>query len=68
MTAESALVGFFSVGLVYHAGAGDPTQDLRLATKTLCLEILPNTIGRSDAFGFSDYCSVYELNECRWSR
>jgi hypothetical protein len=36
-------------------GVGDPTQDLRLAVKVLCLEVLPNAIGLTDAFGFSDW-------------
>ncbi|KAG2119395.1 acyl-CoA dehydrogenase/oxidase C-terminal [Suillus clintonianus] len=54
-SAESALVDLLSVGLIRHTGAGDPTQDLRLAVKALCLEVLPNAIGLSDAFGFSDW-------------
>ena len=45
----------FSVGLIRHSGAGDPTQDLRLAINALCVEILPNAIGLTDAFGFSDW-------------
>lgn len=44
-----------SVGLIRHTGAGDPTQDLRLAIKALCVEVLPNVIGLTDAFGFSDW-------------
>ncbi|KAG1838610.1 peroxisomal oxidase [Suillus tomentosus] len=54
-SAESALVDLLSVGLIRHTGAGDPTQDLRLAVKALCLEVLPNAIGLTDAFGFSDW-------------
>lgn len=54
-SAESALVDLFSVGLIRHMGAGDPTQDLRLAIKALCVEVLPNVIGLTDAFGFSDW-------------
>lgn len=53
--AESALVDLLSVGLIRHTGAGDPTQDLRLAVKALCIEVLPNAIGLTDAFGFSDW-------------
>ncbi|KAG2105463.1 peroxisomal oxidase [Suillus discolor] len=53
-SAESALVDLLSVGLIRHTGAGDPTQDLRLAVKALCLEVMPNAIGLTDAFGFSD--------------
>jgi len=54
-SAETALVDLLSVGLIRHTGAGDPTQDLRLAVKALCLEVLPNAIGLTDAFGFSDW-------------
>ncbi|KAG2145674.1 acyl-CoA dehydrogenase/oxidase C-terminal [Suillus cothurnatus] len=53
--AESALVDLLSVGLTRHTGAGDPTQDLRLAVKALCIEVLPNAIGLISAFGFSDW-------------
>lgn len=53
--AESALVDLLSVGLIRHTGTGDPTQDLRLAVKALCIEVLPNAIGLTDAFGFSDW-------------
>ncbi|KAG1859510.1 peroxisomal oxidase [Suillus tomentosus] len=55
MSAKGALVDLLSVGLIRHMGAGDPTQDLHLATKALCLEILPNAIGLTDAFSFSDW-------------
>ncbi|KAG2355129.1 peroxisomal oxidase [Suillus spraguei] len=54
-SAESALVDLLSIGLIRHTGAGDPTQDLRLAIKALCIEVLPNVIGLTDAFGFSDW-------------
>lgn len=54
-SAESALVDLLSVGLIRHTGAGDPTQDLRLAIKALCVEVLPNVVGLTDAFGFSDW-------------
>ncbi|KAG1844706.1 peroxisomal oxidase [Suillus subluteus] len=53
--AESALVDLLSVGLIRHTGAGDPTQDLRLVVKALCIEVFPNAIGLTDAFGFSDW-------------
>ncbi|KAG2344190.1 peroxisomal oxidase [Suillus weaverae] len=54
-SAENALADLLSVGLIRHTGVGDPTQDLRLAVKALCLEVLPNAIGLTDAFGFSDW-------------
>ncbi|KAG2355235.1 hypothetical protein BDR07DRAFT_1493422 [Suillus spraguei] len=48
-SAESALVDLVSVGLIRHTGAGDPTQDLHIAIKALCIEMLPNAIGLTDA-------------------
>jgi acyl-CoA oxidase len=45
-------VDLLSVGLIRHTGAGDPTQDLRLAVKALYIEVLSNAIG---LFGFSDW-------------
>ncbi|KAG2065368.1 hypothetical protein BDR04DRAFT_1145422 [Suillus decipiens] len=49
---------FAGLGTFYgqsHMGAGDPTQELRLAIKALCNEVLPNAIGLTNAFGFSDW-------------
>ncbi|KAH7928004.1 acyl-CoA oxidase [Leucogyrophana mollusca] len=54
-TAEAALVDLFSFGLICRDGASDPTRSLRLAISTLCAELLPDAIGLTDAFGFSDW-------------
>ncbi|KAH7913617.1 acyl-CoA dehydrogenase/oxidase C-terminal [Hygrophoropsis aurantiaca] len=74
-TAEAALVDLFSVGLIRKDGASDPTRDLRLAINTLCTELLPNAIGFTDAFGFSDWnldsaLGVYDgrVYEALWNR
>ncbi|KAG2741196.1 hypothetical protein P692DRAFT_20880874 [Suillus brevipes Sb2] len=61
-SAENALVDLLSVGLIRHTGVGDPMQDLRLAVKALCLEVLPNAIGLTDAFGFSDWSRSLQPN------
>ncbi|KAJ7493615.1 peroxisomal oxidase [Mycena latifolia] len=60
-TVESALVDLLSFGLFRAAPTGnpprsrDPTRALRLAIAGLCAELLPEAIGLSDAFGFSDW-------------
>ncbi|KAJ8495479.1 hypothetical protein ONZ45_g12848 [Pleurotus djamor] len=58
-TVESALVDLLSLGLITASKLGsDPTLALRKTIKVLCEEILPESIGLTDAFGFTDY----ELN------
>ncbi|KAJ7653680.1 peroxisomal oxidase [Mycena polygramma] len=60
-TVESALVDLFSFGLIRASTTGnpprpcDPTRALRLAIVQLCGELLPDAIGLSDAFGFTDW-------------
>ncbi|KAJ6529033.1 peroxisomal oxidase [Mycena vulgaris] len=60
-TVESALVDLLSFGLFRAVPTGDPphsrdpTRALRLAIAGLCGELLPEAIGLSDAFGFSDW-------------
>ncbi|KAJ6543324.1 peroxisomal oxidase [Mycena sp. CBHHK59/15] len=60
-TVESALVDLLSFGLFRASPTGvpprsrDPTRTLRLAIARLCSELVPNAIGLSDAFGFSDW-------------
>ena len=55
-TAESGLADVLSFGLLGEAGlAGDPSRGLRVAIKRLCEELLPEAIGLSDGFGFSDW-------------
>ena len=53
---ESGLTDILSFGLLGEAGpAGDPSRSLRIAIKRLCEELLPEAIGLSDGFGFSDW-------------
>lgn len=33
----------------------DPTRSLRIAIKSLCETLLPDAVGLSDAFGFTDW-------------
>ncbi|KAJ7123613.1 peroxisomal oxidase [Mycena epipterygia] len=60
-TVESGLVDLLSFGLFRATPTGDPprsrdpTRALRLAIAGLCGELLPEAIGLSDAFGFSDW-------------
>ncbi|TFK85181.1 acyl-CoA oxidase [Polyporus arcularius HHB13444] len=75
-TAESGLVDILSFGLLGPPTQGsDPTRDLRLAIKRHCEELLPESIGLSDGFGFSDWeldsaLGVYDGNvyESLWKR
>lgn len=51
-----------SFGLLAASEQGrDPTLTLRKAVKALCQELLPEAVGLTDAFGFTDF----ELN--RWA-
>ena len=57
-TIEAALVDLFSFrlfGVHSEPGFMDPTRSLRLSILNLCRKILPNAIGLSDAFGFTDW-------------
>ena len=62
-TVEGALVDLLSFGLMRpKATYGesplssiDPTRALRLAIQRLCQELIPETIGLTDAFGFTDW-------------
>ncbi len=72
-----------SFGLLGPTTQGsDPTRDLRLAIKRHCEELLPESIGLSDGFGFSDWeldrsvCDIragqYDpraesVSQCPWS-
>ncbi|KAF8153565.1 peroxisomal oxidase [Mycena galopus ATCC 62051] len=80
-TVESSLVDLLSFGLFRAAPTGnpprsrDPTRVLRLAIAELCRELLPEAIGLTDAFGFSDWeldsaLGVYDGNayEALWAR
>ncbi|KAJ7153025.1 peroxisomal oxidase [Mycena crocata] len=80
-TVESALVDLLSFGLFRATPTGiparsrDPTRELRLAISVLCGELLPEAIGLTDAFGFSDWeldsaLGVYDgkAYEAMWAR
>ncbi|KAG9308651.1 acyl-CoA dehydrogenase/oxidase C-terminal [Chiua virens] len=55
-TSEEALTDLFTFGLL-EAGHDemDPTRDLRVAIDAVCLRILPNAVGFTDAFSFPDW-------------
>jgi acyl-CoA oxidase len=59
-TVESALVDLLSFGLLQPSNGEDPSRSLRMAIKELCVALLPEAIGLSDAFGFTDW----ELDRC----
>ncbi|KAF7343923.1 Acyl-coenzyme A oxidase [Mycena venus] len=80
-TVESSLVDLLSFGLFRATPTGnpprsrDPTRALRLAIAGLCGELLPEAIGLTDAFGFSDWeldsaLGVYDgkAYEALWAR
>ncbi|KAI6125343.1 acyl-CoA dehydrogenase/oxidase C-terminal [Pisolithus croceorrhizus] len=50
-TTEDALVDLFSTGLLQQSR----DRELRLAIKHHCLQLLPDAIGLTDAFSFSDW-------------
>ena len=60
---EGALVDLLSFGLlcpkaIYGESPSsltDPTRAVRLAIHRLCQELIPETIGLTDAFGFTDW-------------
>lgn len=54
---ESALVDLVSLGLLGPSSNDiqENSRALRRAISELCLEILPNAIGLTDAFGFTDW-------------
>ncbi|GBE86858.1 Acyl-coenzyme A oxidase 3 [Sparassis crispa] len=76
-TVESGLVDLLSFGIFpQNAERGrDLTGGLRTAIKQLCLELLPEAIGLTDAFGFTDWqldsvLGVYDgrVYEALWAR
>ena len=63
-TVEGALVDLLSFGLVRPkaiygesspSSSIDPTRAVRFATQRLCQELIPDAIGLTDAFGFTDW-------------
>jgi len=54
-TLETGIVDLLSFGALVGDNGRDATRLLRLAIKNLCLELLPEAIGLTDAFGFTDW-------------
>ncbi|KAI0354185.1 acyl-CoA oxidase [Trametes cingulata] len=56
-TVESGLADILSFQLLPGSGAGrvDPSRGLRMAIKQICVELLPEAIGLTDGFGFTDW-------------
>ena len=53
---EGGLADVLLFGLLGSTGgAEDPTRELRVAIKRVCEELLPEAIGLSDGFGFTDW-------------
>ncbi|KZT66801.1 acyl-CoA oxidase [Daedalea quercina L-15889] len=52
---EAGLVDILSFGLLPQKSGGDPSRGLRVSINTLCTELLPEVIGLTDAFGFTDW-------------
>jgi hypothetical protein len=54
---ETSLVDLLSLGLIgaVSQDTNDSTNSLRVEIAELCLTLLPNVIGLSDAFGFTDW-------------
>ncbi|KAI0062999.1 peroxisomal oxidase [Artomyces pyxidatus] len=76
-TMEAGLIDFLSLGIlpVPAAGGPDPVRALRGMISDLCLKLLPEAIGLSDAFGFTDWeldsaLGVYDgrVYEALWER
>lgn len=56
VTIESSLTDLLSFGLrLAPPNSVDPTNPLRMAVSRLCLELLPESIALSDAFGLTDW-------------
>ncbi|KAI6019262.1 acyl-CoA dehydrogenase/oxidase C-terminal [Pisolithus microcarpus] len=54
-TVEDALVDLFSTGLLQQSQSESGDRQLRLAIKQQCSRLLPDAIGLTDAFSFSDW-------------
>ncbi|ESK95258.1 acyl- oxidase [Moniliophthora roreri MCA 2997] len=81
-TIESSLTDFLSFGLLRFPSrdgpathSRDPTRGLRLIIASLCEDLLPNAIGLTDAFGFTDWdldsaLGIYDggIYEALWAR
>ncbi|KXN92550.1 Putative peroxisomal acyl-coenzyme A oxidase 1.2 [Leucoagaricus sp. SymC.cos] len=74
-TLEIGIVDLLSFGALGASNGRDVTRTLRLAIKNLCTELLPEVIGLTDAFGFTDWeldsaLGVYDgkVYEQLWNR
>jgi len=78
-TVEGGLADLLSFGVIRPLESGsvvkDPTRAIRLTIKQLCEELLPEAIGLTDAFGFTDWdldsaLGVYngKVYEALWNR
>lgn len=54
-TLESGIVDLLSFGGLGTSNGGDVTRTLRLTIKNISVELLPEAIGLTDAFGFTDW-------------
>jgi acyl-CoA oxidase len=58
-TIEGGLTDLLSFGVIRpstsSSGVKDPTRSVRLLIKAVCEELLPEVIGLTDAFGFTDW-------------
>ena len=58
------MTDFLSFGVIRPSTSGpgvkDPTRSVRLSIKAVCEELLPEVIGLTDAFGFTDW----DLDRC----
>lgn len=61
-TTENALMDLLSFGLIPPITAAEtgPIETLRHTINAICRELLPDAIGLTDAFGFTDW----ELDRC----
>ncbi|KDR78247.1 hypothetical protein GALMADRAFT_224622 [Galerina marginata CBS 339.88] len=77
-TVEGGLADLLSFGVIRPTTSAvpkDPTRSVRLSIKHLCEELLPEVIGLTDAFGFTDWdldsaLGVYngKVYEALWDR
>jgi len=54
-TLETGIVDLLSSGALGTSSGRDATRTLRLAIKDISIELLPEAIGLTDAFGFTDW-------------
>ncbi|EFI26847.1 acyl-CoA oxidase [Coprinopsis cinerea okayama7 len=74
-TLEAGITDVLSFGLLSSTTGSDATRSLRLAIQRVCQALLPEAIGLTDAFGFTDWeldsaLGVYDgkVYEALWKR